>query len=259
MKYSVYCLLLIGFLSACQSKATNETGSKNSSCNLSGNFINKSALDRAQGNYGKVPEITNNYALELSFVSQDSVEIDNGFEKFRLAYTQSGKKCHFKLVNATTKYGDMDFKAENDSLITLVDTAWTKLPTPSTFKRARHENGQSLDYNSHFNDAVIAGTYLYKNKEGKTSPVHFLSNGQVTGLQPYLSYSLCYAGDCLEETEKPANTIEFTDDTGSRKLFAIGTSDAGELKLYSVADPKPDIKGERTIGEMVYVLNKEPK
>ena len=258
MKSSLYYLsLLLAFLFSCQGNARKESNAENHTCNLAGHFVNKTALDKAQGGYGNEVDVTNYYALEISFSTKDSIEINNGFEKFSLAYSKTEKDCNFRIIKAT-QLGDMYFEALHDSLIILIDTAWTKLSSPSTFKRARKDGQDNWDYAYHLNDAVISGRYTFTNSEGRPKQAQFLANGQVSGLKPYLSYELCYAGDCLEETKSPANTILFTDDTGAKTLFTIEKSDAGEIKFYSVSEPKADIKGEREIGAMAFLIRKEP-
>lgn len=255
MKSTFYLvLLLLSFLS-CQGQATKETNSENNSCNFAGNFVNKTALDRAQGGYGSELDKTNYYALEISFRTKDKIDIDNGFEKFSLPYTGTEEDCNYKIIGAT-QLGDMSFEAINDSVVILMDTAWTKLESPSTFKRFRNEDQKSWDYSDYLNGAVIAGRYTFTSSEGKPKQAHFLANGQVTGLKPYLFYELCYAGDCMEETETPANTILFTDDTGGKKLFVIKKPHSDEIQFYSVEEPKPDIKGERITGEMAFLIQK---
>ena len=86
----------------------------------------------------------------------------------------------------------------------------------------------------------------------------FLPNGQLNGMKPFLGYVLCYAGDCLEETEPASRTIDLIDEKGQKQTFAF-KSIGGKMaiELYSIGPPIPDMKGGRPIGPMVYEFRTE--
>lgn len=234
----------------CQQNAATENGS----CNLSGRFYNRNILDKCPD---IMPVDIPYYAVQLNFVVKDSVDIMNGIEKFRLPYSRDVDNCKFKISGAT-QFGDMMFHVMGDSILHLYDTVWTKITTYATFKKAQEANRNDWEFNTFLNECVIAGTYSMENKDKNPSRVIFLPNGQVMGLKPYLSYALCYAGDCLEETETPANIIEFTNDQGTPELFVYKMLDGQRhIQFFKVGDAIPDIKGGRVIGELAYEIKSE--
>lgn len=196
------------------------------------------------------------YALELSFDDNDSVDINNGVEKYRLPFVKADGECTFMITGAT-QFGDMKFMV-NDSTLTLLDSAWTKNTNASTFSRNNEDAKSNWTMENFINECVIAGTYTIKGKDGRPTPVYFLPNGQVTGVKPYLSYEICYAGDCLEETEVPSQMIEFTNDKAEKELFVIRMPNGKrQVQFFKVGPAKPDIKGERSIGELAFELTSE--
>src|SRR5688572_10458580 len=249
MKYILlFSLFIIILFSRCKNA---DSIARAKSCALEGRFINRTVLDQCPK---KMPVDIPYYALEMTFDSTDTVDISNGIEKFRLPYVTAGKDCRFKIVNAT-RFGDMLFEVSNDTLIHLFDSAWTKVESFSSFVKEGNPVRQDWNFENYMNTCAMAGTYMMKAADGTSSPVYFLPNGQVSGIKPYLSYTVCYAGDCLEETETPANLIEFTDDRGGTTLFAYKKpEDLSSVQFYKLAEPMPDIKGERAIGALAFEL-----
>ena len=196
------------------------------------------------------------YALELTFRDNDSVDINNGVEKYRLPYVKEEGDCTFKIIQAT-QFGDMFFAVAGDSILHLFDSAWTKVQAHTLFSKNNYSTKSNYSFENFMNECVIAGSYALTVNE-KTTPVYFLPNGQVSGLKPYLSYSLCYAGDCLEETAEPSNLIALTDDKGTHHLFSIKMPEGKNLiQFYKVGDAIPGVKGERSIGALTFELKSD--
>ena len=221
----------------------------------SGKYINMTVLSQCPES---MPSDIPHYSCELTFRSNGMVDIDNGFEKYRLAYHAAGDGCRYVIEKATFQ-GDMYFVCEGDSVIQLMDSAWTKLPSASIYKRLKGPDGKDVSFEHDLNDRVIAGEYAFF-KEGQLVPgvITVLSNGQLNGMKPYLGYVLCYAGDCLEETDPPSRTIELLDIKGNRETFAYKTVGGRmAIEFYKLGPSKPDEKGGRSIGPMVYELRTE--
>jgi hypothetical protein len=207
---------------------------------------------------GMMPVDIPHFCLELNFRSEQSVDVDNGYEKFGLPIVATENGCQFSLTKATL-YGDMVFIVDTDSTIQLIDTAWTKLKTFSTFKKVTDPERKSWRFLHFLNDRLIAEEYaLFKNGVLQSGVVSFLSNGQINRMRPYIGYSLCFAGDCLGETDPPASTINLIDENGKTDTFVIKWIEGKmSIELYSIGPPIPDEKGGRSIGPMVYELRTE--
>jgi hypothetical protein len=245
---------IIFFLSFILSAGCKEASSGRSDspvCNLSGRFFNRTVLDNC---LTQTPSDIPYYALELAFDGSDSVFVFNGIEKYKLPYVPSGEKCKY-IIKGATQSGDMAFQLAGDSTIQLTDSAWTDVVRASIFAKTINENRVDWDFDNFYNECVIAGSYMYHKVGEKASQAYLLPNGQVTGIKPFLSFSLCYAGDCLEETLEQSRLIEFTDDRGERHLFSFKMPEGkSRIEFFSIGDPKPDIKGERSIGPLSFEL-----
>ena len=220
------------------------------SCAIAGKYLNYTVLEHCPDILpGEVPS----FALEIDFKTKDTVDINNGFERFRLPYTGPSDSCQYTIVGAT-QYGDMHFTLQGDTIIQLYDSAWTQLKTRSVFRRIDDQKPWGFEH--YLNECVLVGTWnLVKEGIGKDHKVIFLRNGQVDGMKPYLSYEICFAGDCLGETEPVSNTINFLDDRNKNTTFSFKiTPGRRTIQFYSIADPKPDIKGERKIGPLAFEL-----
>jgi hypothetical protein len=189
----------------------------------------------------------------MTFSNPGHVVIDNGFEKYVLPLEADGEGCRFKMTDATL-YGDMYFLVDSDSTLQLFDSAWTKLTSTSSFLKTAHPEKSTWNFERHLNDCMIAGEYgLYQNGQKVEGRVTLLDNGQMDGLRSYISYALCYAGDCLVETDPPAQTIELMDSQGRRETFVLRMTEGKKsISLYAIREPVPDVKGERKIGNLVY-------
>lgn len=221
----------------------------------SGRYINTTVLDKCPGQMpGDVPH----FCFELTFKGKDSVEVDNGFEKYGLPYSKDTDGCRFKIAGASL-FGDMYFTIAADSSLQLADSAWTKLSSFTTFKKVKGADGTDLSFEFALNDCAIGGQYALKTK-GVPAPhnVSFYPNGQINGFKPFLGYALCYAGDCMEETDPYAQTIDLMDERGNVVTFVMKAIEGKKaIELYSIGDPIPDMKGGRSIGPLVYELHTE--
>src|SRR5687768_10210222 len=133
MRHSLLLLILFYLHFA----GCKETGPKtdSGSCELRGKFFNRTVLDQCPLT---MPSDIPYYALELSFITKDSVIIDNGIEKFKLPVVKAESGCQF-IISGATQYGDMHFDIPGDTILHLFDTAWTKLSTHSTFTGVRQD------------------------------------------------------------------------------------------------------------------------
>lgn len=244
------CIMMISF--GCKS------GVNAVSCDVTppaGRYINTTVLEKCPK---VLPADIPHFCFEFNFRGNDSVDVDNGFEKFSLPFSKEQDGCRFKIAGASL-FGDMYFTIQPDSSLQLIDTAWTKLTTFSTFKNIKSQDGTDLRFEYALNDCAIAGEYALFTK-GELAPhaITFYPNGQINGFKPYLGYALCYAGDCLEETDPYAQTIDLLDERGGVVTFAMKSVEGKmAIELYSIGDPVPDQKGGRSIGPMIYELRTE--
>jgi len=220
-----------------------------------GKFVNATVLGKCPD---KMPVDVPHFCLELNFWDNDSVLVDNGFEKFSLPFSLAADGCTFKITGASL-FGDMYFVLSGDTSIQLIDTAWTKLSGFSAFKKVLPREGENVSFEYFLNECILTGEYaLFEKGNLASHQVTIMPNGQLNGLKPFLAYSLCYAGDCLEETEPPSRTIVLIDEKGEKQTFAFKSIEGKmALELYSIGPPIPDMKGGRSIGPMVYELRTE--
>lgn len=240
--------LLIGLVLAC-----NSPGTVSQCLPPGGKYVNTTVLSKCPA---MMPADIPHFCFELNFISGDTVEIDNGFEHFGLKYSAAPDGCTYTIHGATL-FGDMMLKIESDSTLQLIDTAWTKLTTSTTFSKLAP--GYEGGFETMLNECVVAGDYaIFENGNLRPHQVTFLANGQLNGFKPFLGYSLCYAGDCLEETDPPSRTIDLMDEKGARQTFAFKSIEGKmAIELYSIGPPIPDMKGGRSIGPMIYELRTE--
>jgi hypothetical protein len=220
-----------------------------------GKFVNATVLGKCPD---KMPADVPHFCLELNFWDNDSVLVDNGFEKFSLPFSLAADGCTFKIAGASL-FGDMYFILHGDTAIQLIDTAWTKLKDFSSFTKVTPIEGENVSFEYLLNECILTGEYaLFENGNLASHQVTIMPNGQLNGLKPFLAYSLCYAGDCLEETEPASRTIMLIDERGEKQTFAFKSIEGKmALELYSIGPPIPDVKGGRSIGPMVYELRTE--
>lgn len=236
-------------LTSCKS-AVAPVQSKTSACLLEGKYLNYTVLEHCPDILpGQVPS----YVLEIDFKHKDTIEMYNGFERFRVVYTGPTDSCSYTIKNATAQ-GDMQFRLQGDTLIELFDSSYTQLKRSTIFRRI--DDSKPWGFANYLNECVLVGTWnLIKEGVGKDHKVIFLRNSQVDGMKPYLSYEICYAGDCLEETEPFSNTINFLDDHNQYTTFSfVITPGRRTIKFYSIGKAIPDQKGGRKIGPLAFEL-----
>jgi hypothetical protein len=250
MSIRLYSALIgLSMVAACKTAPNEEA------CALpNGRFVNQTVLSACPG---KMPVDVPHYALDIEFKGIDSAIIDNGFERVPLKVTAVGG-CVFKIVSAT-QFGDMELRITSDSTFDLIDSAWTTVASASRFAKVMQGEKAAWSFQEFLNDCALTGEYtLFHNGELVPGVVTILANGQMNGMKPFIGYRLCYAGDCLEDTDPPSRTIDLIDNEGKIQTFSVKPlSGKMGLEFYSIADPVPDIKGSRAIGPMVYELRTE--
>jgi hypothetical protein len=241
--------LLITMVVSCGKKVEKKPDEKKY---LTGRYVNNTVLMKMADTIpGGVPY----YCLEINFTKPDSVTIETGFEVATLAYKQVGD--HYSILGAS-QLGDMNFMINADSSLVLVDSAWTEVHSNSAFKKVPNENGRDWVFEKYVNEAMVAGEYVvYAGEKPTTQKVQFTADGKVTGLQNYRDYSVCYSGDCVGTTIPLSNTMLLGSTDGQLTEFAFQLNKKqGTLQLYALEEPKPDVKGERKIKELVFDLRK---
>ncbi|MBK9981142.1 MAG: hypothetical protein IPP15_01730 [Saprospiraceae bacterium] len=250
MKSNCLFLAILAFLLFYSCKSAVAPVQSKTSCLLEGKYLNYTVLEHCPDILpGQVP----NFALEIDFKHKDTIDLFNGFERFRMAYTGPTDSCTYTIKDAT-QFGDMKFRLQGDTIIRLYDSAWTQLKTTTIFRRI--DDSKPWGFANYLNECVLVGTWnLIKEGAGKDHKVIFLRNGQVDGMKPYLSYEICYAGDCLEETEPFSNTINLLDDHNQYTTFSfVITPGRRTIKFYSIGKEIPDQKGGRKIGALAFEL-----
>ena len=219
---------------------------------IKGRFVNNTVLNKIADTIpGGVPA----YCFEMNFVSDDSVEMTNGFEDYKIAYTKEGNNYLF--LEASWK-GNMPFTLINDSTIILIDTAWTGITTFSEFKKVPDSKENKWVFSYYLNKQMVAGEYiLYKSNKPTTQKVVFDADGHVMGLKDYFTYEICFSGDCIGETNPPANTISFISKNNEPIDYAFKIDKKNKkLSIYEIANPDIDIIGDRAIKNMIFDLRK---
>lgn len=245
----LFCFLTNLLFTGCKSETKNTTAS----CTApGGKYVNTTVLNACPA---KMPYDVPSFAYELNFNGKDSVTLDNGFESFTLPMSEAGNTCDYKLANASL-HGDMMLKVTSDSTVELADTAWTQMPSFTTFKKLTNPaNG----FVHQLNDCLVSGSYAwFKDGNLVEGEVTLLPNGDVVGMKPYVRYVLCYAGDCLGETNPPSATIDLVDDQGKVETFSYKKVEGKmAIELYAIGEAQEDVKGERPIGKLVHELRSE--
>jgi hypothetical protein len=91
MKTNYFLMTLAALILTISCKSGEKSAAQNK-CTLGMKYINYTVLEHCPDILpGDVPS----FALEFQFKSKDTVDIDNGFEHFRLPYSEPGDSCHF--------------------------------------------------------------------------------------------------------------------------------------------------------------------
>ena len=254
----LFSFLMIAILFSCKeaSSPSSPSAPATMKCNVpSGRYINETVLKSCPD---KMPYDVPSFCYEMTFNGKDSVAIDNGFENYKLPFTATANACEFVIPKASAE-GDMLFKVTSDSTIELIDSAWTKVKSASSYAKVTNPIKQAWGFKEFLNDCVIAGEYaLFIDGQLQHNRLAVLVNGQLNGMKPFIGYSLCYAGDCVGETEPPSKTIDLIDQKGKVTTFSYKNIQGKmAIELYTVGEGKPDVKGERPIGKMKYELRTE--
>ncbi len=223
---------------------------------ISGRYINMTFLEQLPE---KIPGTIPFYCLEINFTDNDSAEIFNGFEEFKLAY---GKGDQRHVFMKAVQGNDLHFIFNDSGNILLIDSAWTGLNINSEFRRvSEDEYGSSHKwfFEKYLNEKMLAGDYILSDKSKSSGELIVLtSDGKVTGLRNYSAYSICYSGDCTEETFPVSNTIAFTNDNGAVTVYSFTfNSEKNSVIFRKLSEPVPDIKGEREIQDIAFELIKK--
>ena len=235
-------------LALCACKGNND-GNEHG---IRGRFVNNTVLkDIADTIPGGIPA----YCFEMNFISDDTVEISNGFEDYKLEYIRVGGSY---LLFKASEEGSMPFKLINDSTLILADTSWTNNAYNSEFKKVPDNKQQKWVFDYYLNQVMVVGEYtLYKKNKPLPQKVVFKVDGHVSGLDDYTTYSICYSGDCIGETLPPSNTITFKSNNEKTTDFAFKINKKNKsIFIFKIAPPLKDVEGERAIKEMVYELRK---
>lgn len=215
-----------------------------------GRLVNITLLDRCEEILkGDIPY----FATELRFRDSSTVIADNGFEQFPLKISYDRGGCTGVLRRATVQ-GDMAFSLGEDGQFTLYDTAWTQGAKPSVFGQAVAPERKNWGFRQHLNFCVFGFSYFLES-DGKPTggPILLLPNGQMNGMRPFLGYTLCYAGDCMEETEPAYPTVIFHRAEGGDITYAMEILELGHrIRFRHVAPPEPDVKGGRKVGDVAF-------
>lgn len=246
----LHALLLCILLNACtQNKTTTPVTTTNT---LQGHYINTTVLNHIADTIpGGIPA----YCFEMNFISPDSVAIFTGDEEYTLAYKKTASG--YTLLNAVFD-GELPFTLNADSTLTLDDATLNETQTNSVFKKVNSTTAQEWVFENYLNEKMIAGEYvLYNNDAATPQKVIFMADGHVTGLNNYISYTICYAGDCIGETIPLRNTITFNDNNGSVTDYAFTVNTTNQhIMLFAIAPAVEDIKGEREIRELVFEMRR---
>ncbi len=216
-----------------------------------GDYVNNTVLKKIADT---VPGGVPHFCFEMHFFCTDSVDIDDGISEYKFAYKKQGS--NFVLLKPTWK-GDMLFTLNPDSSITMMDTAWTGIAASSEFKKVPENKEHKWVFDYYLNEQMIAGEYfLYKDDKPTQQKIIFTTDGRVIGLENFVSYYICYSGDCVGETTTPSNTIDFTSSSKTQTSFAFKIDKKNKiLNIYSLEAPKEkDIKGELIIKDKIFDL-----
>jgi hypothetical protein len=247
------CLAFAG----CSNQARNKP---EANAGIKGRFVNQTFLQQLPDS---IAGTIQGYCYEMNFISPDSVAINYGFEKGTLAYKQEGD--HYQLI------GSIPFTLNTDGSVTLKDstwllrsdTVWAGVPLNSKFIKVPDVKGEEWAFDQYLNERMIAGTYqLYKQGKPMEPKIIFNKDGTVSGLENYTSYSICYSGDCVGETEKVSNLISFNGDENEGKTYAFDVDKNRTISFYNIGPSLKDsdgnpLKGGRAIQEKAFELRRQ--
>ncbi|CAN5371440.1 hypothetical protein BH11BAC2_BH11BAC2_10720 [soil metagenome] len=229
-KILLYSLVLFAY-SACKSPVKQETSDR-----PTGVYINKTLLDSIDGE--KLISDLPRLCEEIRFISDDTLEMNDGFETSMVHYSNNGQNNF--ILDFSDKY-QFPFSMDNENLL-LKDTGYLHQANGSTFTKS--EKG----FIELVNEKIISGKYFLAT--GKTrDTIIFTNKGDIENWNSWKKYEICIAGDCTSMSEEPANIINLSNgEAGDFFVWKIlSDSIKMALVLYPLSPELPDIKGERKI------------
>lgn len=221
--------------------------------NPHGHYINQTFVQQVTE---KFPSEIPMYCTELTFNATDSALMGNGIENAYLRFEKNGNDYQFiQAFWDGQAMRNLKFKFENDSVMFLEDSSYTKQNQASKFVRIN----TATSFEKIVNESTVAGKYnLYKLDKNLDTEVVLHSDGRVENFENFTHYEVCYAGDCVQETSVPARIIYFYNDPKAMTCMVWNWKDGKkkQLELYRIEAPNPEIKGERRILEKIYELVK---
>lgn len=223
---------------------------------ISGRYINRTFLEQLPG---RIPGTIPVYCLEINFSGNDSTEIFNGFEEYKLAYRTENENGVFEKA---MQGNDLHFTVTENGDILLFDSAWTGIKERSVFTKVNEDEYSRIHkwvIEKYLNEKMLAGNYILSDKSKSSGDKIILtSDGKVTGLRDYTAYTICFSGDCTEETKPVSNTVNFNNDRGTLTTYSFEYDNGKNSVIFrKIAEPDPGIKGEREIRETAFELVKE--
>lgn len=228
---------------------------------LKGHWVNTTLIGQIKDSAATKTDIDWLYA-EMIFDGKDSVLVDNGFETpYKIHYAHLAQNRFRIRYSAERKDLDIYFVVDS-SQITVTDSIG-KHAAPLHFARVNTDTTSRPAFPQAANSAVIAGNYFVcKNDTATAQKISFNVDGSITGSQDFVSYALCYSGDCMEESSDMTQKTLLYLKSGPDKLLK-GAPDTDiyvwkkdykkkRLSIYQLAPPTPDIQGDRkTLGKIL--------
>lgn len=194
--------------------------------------------------YGNVPY----FVSELTFRDSIQVRADNGFEKFPLMVIYDRANCKGFFRQASVD-GDMHFYVNENSELILDDTKWTRKNKPSVFIKV---DNSYAGFRQEMNRCLFRRPYVrIENDKPVRGSILLLPNGQMDGMPPYNGYTVCLAGDCMEEADPFHPIITFSSQQGENVSFAF-KKNGKDIEFYNLSPSTPDQKGGRKVKDLAF-------
>lgn len=243
-----YSIILAVFLLSCGGKKTASEPAK-----PNGHYINETFLNQI---VEKFPSDIPMYCTALTFNSSDSALMANGIENAYLKFEKTDGGYQFiQAFWDGNAMQNLKFKVDNDSIIYLEDSIYTNRNQLSRFVRVN----PSTTFEKTLNESTVAGKYkFFKLDKNMETEVVLHADGKVENFENFTKYEVCYAGDCVQETDVPARIIYFYNDPKALTCMVWNWKNDKKkhLELYAVEASNPDEKGNRRILEKIYELEK---
>lgn len=234
MKKILYPLLLSLYFTSCVERDDPPPG-----MDLTGYWINVSFIGKVKHQGLGTQQF---YCTEMNF-DKDSVEIDNGFELYKLKYNiKDSLVC---LKNAAQGM-DLYMKIGNEHYIYFSEPEAKHIHANDKFNRVVDK--EKVNFKSVLNYNLIAGNYfIYENGERTDKKMEFFKNGTIKGSN-FLEYDLCYSGDCLSMPDTLINIITLKDSHQGEEFYAWKRDTVNkQILIYQLAPAEPAIKGGRAV------------